>query len=274
MSTQQESPAFWAYRAELAGRAPLTPEVERDLTRRFRAGDRDAGRRLVEACLAFVITIAREYRRWGAPIEDLVQEGNVGLLKAADRFDPDRGTRLATYAAYWIRAEIREYVARGLRMVRLGSSKAERRALRAYRRTLNQDPAVLSELSGLSAERVTELLPLLTAPDVSLEQPPGDDRRSPEEALADGARSPEEQACLADQSAQIGAAVARVVAELPPREQTIVQRRLMSDDPETLEQLGATFGVSKERVRQLEVGAKKRLRARLEEIAGELLAAS
>src|SRR5581483_8091630 len=119
--------AFSLYRAELAEQATLTPEAERDLAQRYRKGDRAAGQRLVEACLPFVMTIALEYRRWGVPMEDIVQEGNIGLLKAAERFDPERGCRLATYAAYWIRAEIREYVARGYRIVRLGSSKSERR---------------------------------------------------------------------------------------------------------------------------------------------------
>src|SRR5689334_13402704 len=122
MNTTWERAAFSAYRTQLANRATLTPEAERELAIRFKAGDRLAGHKLVEACLPFVMTIALEYRRWGLPLEDVVQEGNIGLLKAAERFDPDRGCRLATYAAYWIRAEIREYVARGYRIVRLGSS--------------------------------------------------------------------------------------------------------------------------------------------------------
>src|SRR5262249_28978801 len=127
MSTTLDRAAFSAYRTQLSNRTTLTPEAEHDLAVRWRAGDRDAGPELIEACLPFVMPIALEYRRWGLPLEDIVQEGNIGLLKAAERFDPDRGCRLATYAAYWIRAEIREYVARGYRIVRLGSSKSERR---------------------------------------------------------------------------------------------------------------------------------------------------
>lgn len=264
--------AFSAYRTELAARATLTPEVERDLAIRFKAGDREAGRKLIEACLPFVMTVALEYRRWGLPLEDIVQEGNIGLLKAAERFDPDRGCRLATYAAYWIRAEIREYVARGYRIVRLGSSKSERRALRIYRKTHEKDPHTLAELSGLTEERATELLPLLMSRDVSLERAPSDDAKAPLERLADSGRNPEEEVCLADERRQLEAALEQVVDELSPRERKIVRRRWLTDEPQTLEQLGQDFGVSKERVRQLEERAKKRMRERLEQIVGEPVA--
>jgi RNA polymerase sigma-32 factor len=272
MSTTLDRAAFSAYRLELANRATLTPEAERELARRWKAGEKEAGRRLIEACLPFVMTIALEYRRWGLPLEDVVQEGNIGLLKAADRFDPDRGCRLATYAAYWIRAEIREFVARGYRIVRLGSSKSERRALRIYRKTHERNPEALAEMSGLSKERATELLPLLMARDVSLERSPTDDGKAPMDRLADEGRSPEEEACIADQRKQLQAALKTVVAELSPRERRIVRQRWLTDEPQTLEQLGAAFGVSKERVRQLEERAKKRMRARIEEIVGEPVA--
>jgi RNA polymerase sigma-32 factor len=261
--------AFSAYRTQLATRTTLTPEAEHDLAVRFRAGEQDAGRRLIEACLPFVMTIALEYRRWGLPMEDIVQEGNIGLLKAASRFDPDRGCRLATYAAYWIRAEIREFVARGYRIVRLGSSKSERRALRVYRRTHEKSPGALAALSGVTEERATELLPLFMARDVSLDRAPTEDGKAPVDKLADLGRSPEEEACLASDRAQLQAALESVVAELSPRERSIVRQRWLTDEPQTLEQLGIAFGVSKERVRQLEERAKKRMRARLTEIAGE-----
>jgi RNA polymerase sigma-32 factor len=272
MSTTLDRAAFSAYRTQLSNRTTLTPEAEHDLAVRWRAGDRDAGQKLIEACLPFVMTIALEYRRWGLPLEDIVQEGNIGLLKAAERFDPDRGCRLATYAAYWIRAEIREFVARGYRIVRLGSSKSERRALRIYRKTHEKNPEALAEMSGLTEARATELLPLLMARDVSLERAPTDDGKAPVDRLADEGRSPEEEACLADERQHLHAALAKVVAELSPRERRIVRQRWLTDEPQTLEELGAAFGVSKERVRQLEERAKKRMRARLEEIVGEPIA--
>jgi RNA polymerase sigma-32 factor len=272
MSTTLERAAFSVYRTQLANRTTLTPEAEHDLAIQYRAGDAAAGRKLVEACLPFVMTVALEYRRWGLPLEDIVQEGNIGLLKAAERFDPDRGCRLATYAAYWIRAEIREYVARGYRIVRLGSSKSERRALRIYRKTHEKNPEALAEMSGLTEKRATQLLPLLMARDVSLERSPTDDGKAPVDKLADEARSPEEEACIADEREQLEAALAKVVAELSPRERRIVRQRWLTEDPLTLEQLGVAFGVSKERVRQLEERAKKRMRARLEELVGEPIA--
>src|SRR6516162_8885697 len=112
-----ESHAMRAYRGSLAEIEPLDREAERALARRWRAGDKRAGDRLVTACLPFVISIALEYRRWGVPLEDIVQQGNIGLLRAASKFDLDRECRLATYAAYWIRAEIRDYVVRAYRVV-------------------------------------------------------------------------------------------------------------------------------------------------------------
>ena len=99
MSMASERSAMSTYRAEVASQKALTPERERELAERWRAGDQAAGSALVQACLPFVMTIAFEYRRWGLPAEDIIQEGNIGLLKAAERFDPDRGCRLATYAA-------------------------------------------------------------------------------------------------------------------------------------------------------------------------------
>ncbi len=272
MGTTLDRAAFSAYRTELANRTTLTPEAEHDLAIRFRAGDREAGKRLIEACLPFVMTIALEYRRWGLPLEDIVQEGNIGLLKAAERFDPSRGCRLATYAAYWIRAEIREYVARGYRIVRLGSSKSERRALRAYRRTREKNPAALAKLSGLTKERAAELLPLLMARDVSLEGA-NDDGFAPVERMASAIPSPEDTAADKDERELLSKALHQVVAELSPRERRIVNERWLTESPLTLEELGVSFGVSKERVRQIEERAKKRMRARLEEITRPPLAA-
>jgi len=268
----RDGSAFTAYRAAVKRTRILSPEAERELSLRYQTGDMKAGQALVEGCLSFVMTIAREYERWGAPMEDLVQQGNLGLLEAARRFDPQRGTRLATYAAYWIRVEIREHVARSYRMVGLGKSRAERRALRLYRRTGEGDPATLGELSGLGEERTRVLLPLLTSGDLHLDQPWGEGDSSLGERLSGDAPSPEDETCEADQREKLAGAVKQVVSELTPREQRIVERRLLADEPDTLEELGAVFGVTRERVRQIEVGAKKRMRARLGEIAGELVA--
>ncbi len=257
-----ESASFSSYRAQVARRPKLTREAEVDLALRYRGGDRDAARELVERCLGTVIAVALEYRRCGLPIEDLVQEGNLGLLKAIERFDPERGVRLGTYATYWIRAEIREYVARHYRMARLPSSKADRRALWLYRRTHEDRPEALAASSGLTTERAAELLPLLVARDASL-SPASDDGPSLLDRLADPAESAESVLGTSEEHARLRAALTQAVSRLSAREQDIVQRRLLADEPATQEQLGAAWGVSKERVRQLEESVKGRLRVRL-----------
>jgi RNA polymerase sigma-32 factor len=252
------------YRAEVSRAEILAPSVEQELALRQKEGDRDAGRRLVEGCLPYVLAIAAEYRRWGVAIEDLVQEGNLGLLKAVERFEPRRGVRFATYAAYWIRAEIREYLLRHYRIVRLGSSKGERRALRLYRRTREDRPEVLSAMSGLSQERVEWLLPVIASGDVSMNAPPRDAGSPLQDRMPDAGRSAEDALCAADEQRRLEIEVAAALAELPAREQDIVRRRLLTDDPVTLHELGEAWGVSRERVRQLEEHAKTRIRRRLQ----------
>jgi RNA polymerase sigma-32 factor len=271
MSTTLDRAAFSLYRTQLADRTTLSPEAEHDLAIRYRAGERDAGRRLVEACLPFVMTIALEYRRWGLPLEDIVQEGNIGLLKAAERFDPERGCRLATYAAYWIRAEIREYVVRAYRVVRLGTTKGERRALRAYRTTRETDPERLAQVSGLTPERVTGLLPILASRETSLDAQTGD-MPSLFERLPAREVSPEEEVSTQEVRAISKEVVDRALALLSERERLIVRRRMMSDEPTTLQELGDLLGVSKERVRQLEERAKDKLAGSLALLQHEALA--
>ena len=161
MGQMFEGASLRVYRDSLSNVHPLDRETERTLAKRWIKGDQRAGVKIVEACLPFVISIALEYRRWGVPLEDIVQQGNLGLLRAAKKFDPAKECRLATYAVYWIRAEIREYVVRAYRVVRLGTTKAERRALRAYRTTKESDPeklaaamnAVKEMLAGLNVAR-------------------------------------------------------------------------------------------------------------------------
>src|SRR4051812_31906720 len=141
------------YLDSLRGLAPLDVDCERALARAYRAGDRAAGVKLIAACLPFVVRIAVEYRRWGVPLEDVVQQGNLGLLRAAAKFDADKDVRLITYAVYWIRAEIRDYLVRSYRIVRLGTTRSERRALRAYRREGVENVSELAERSGMPLAR-------------------------------------------------------------------------------------------------------------------------
>jgi len=255
-----------AYRRSLANVQVLDREAERELAQRWIAGDKRAGQKLIEACLPFVVSIAREYRRWGVPLEDIIQQGNLGLLKAAEKFDPSRDCRLATYAAYWIRAEIREYVVRAFRVVRLGTTKGERRALRTYRKTKVSDPAALAEASGLSEERVRMLLPLLSSREMSLDASTSDTTPATER-LAGSVPTPEEEAVRSEIQMQAGRAVNDAVDHLDDRERMIVKERLMTEEPPTLQELGVRLGVSKERVRQLEERARTKLRGHLAELA-------
>jgi RNA polymerase sigma-32 factor len=264
----RESHAMRVYRSSVADIEPLDREAERELTRRWRAGDKRAGDKLVTACLPFVISIALEYRRWGVPLEDIIQQGNIGLLRAAAKFDLGKDCRLATYAAYWIRAEIRDFVVRAYRVVRLGTTKAERRALRAFRKTRESDPAALAQVSGMSRERAEQLIPLLAGREASL------DARSDEhgpmlDRLAGPAPTPEDEASAQQRRGRAQAAVGEALRDLTDRERMIVRERLMSDDPRTLQELGVKLGVSKERVRQIEERARGKLRAKLEEMSDE-----
>jgi RNA polymerase sigma-32 factor len=246
----------------------LDKQGERDLVQRWRGGDEAAGDRLIARCLPLVVSIAFEYRRWGIPIEDIVQQGNLGLLRAASKFDPDRDCRLATYAAYWIRAEIRDYVVRGYRVVRLGTTKAEKRALRAYRRTRESDPSALAASSGLTREKAEWLLPLLAGREASLDAA-ADDRSPMFDRLAGPSPTPEEEATARELRGRARIAVKRALADLTERERLVARERLMSDDPRTLREIGVELGVSKERVRQIEERVRDKLRARLGELRGE-----
>jgi RNA polymerase sigma-32 factor len=261
----RESGALRAYRSNLAKVVPLDRESERQLARCWRDGDKRAGEKLVTACLPFVIAIATEYRRWGVPLEDIIQQGNVGLLRAASKFDLDKDCRLATYAAYWIRAEIREYVVRGYRVVRLGTTKGERRALRAYRKTRESTAEALAEASGMTPEKVEMLLPILAAREASLDANT-DERCALLDRLAGPWTTPEDEASAQERASRARGAVGAALAQLSARERLIVRERLMAEEPRTLQDLGLELGVSKERVRQIEERVRDKLRTRLEDM--------
>jgi RNA polymerase sigma-32 factor len=263
-----EGHSLQLYRSSVAQVQTLDRDTERELARRWREGDKQAGERLIKACLPFVIAIALEYRRWGAPLEDIVQQGNLGLLRAATKFDPSRECRLATYAAYWIRAEIRDYVVRMYRVVRLGTTKAERRALRAYRKTRESDPTALAAASGMSREKVEWLLPLLAGRETSLDARV-DDQSAMLDRLVGSTSTPEEDASAEEHRGHARLAVVEALRGLTDRERMIVYERLMADEPRTLQDLGTQLGVSKERVRQIEARARGKLRAKLGELRPE-----
>lgn len=256
MTTTSVSSHSDRFRRRVITLAPLDAEQETALAKAWKAGDRRAGERLIEANLRLVLAIAREYRRWGIPLDDLIQQGSIGLLKAVDRFDPGRDSRLRSYAAYWIRAEIRDYVVRGYRIVRLGTTRTERRAMRAYRSKQVNTVEELVEQSGMPEARARKLWPILTRSDSSIDAPGGATTASVGSAAED---SPESQTMDNQERALRQTVVAGALSNLSDREQRIVRERLMSDSPPTLEALSKTMGVSRERVRQLEKRAKEKL---------------
>jgi len=253
------------YRASLRRVEVLDAESERGLAQLWAEGDQRAGARLIESSLPFVISIAREYRRWGVPLEDLVQQGNLGLLKAASKFDPDKQCRLITYAAYWIRAEIRDYVVRSYRIVRLGTTRTERRAMRAFRRSAVESPQALAEESGMPFARAQQLWPLLARGDFSLDAA-ASDASAAVERMSYKQPTPEESVARSETVHHVRDALQSAMEALTEREQRIVEARILSDEPCTLEALGREMGVSKERVRQIEVRARQKLRDRLEHL--------
>ena len=250
------------YRARAAACQTLTGLQEAALAEAFRNGDERAGVRLIECNLRHVVSIAREYRRWGVPIDDLVQEGSIGLLKAARRFDPGAQCSLRVYAAYWIRAEIRDCVVRGYRIVRLGTTRTERRAMRVFRTSSVASVEELAERSGMPEARCRLLWPLLTEGDRSLDSVatggiPGRD------LLRCGRPDPESLALQHESEHAARERVRHALSVLSERERRIVWARMAVDEPETLEQLGKRLGVSRERIRQLEHRAAHKLRQAL-----------
>jgi len=262
MPTIVTATALDRYRASLKRIEILDAETERELAQSWAEGKQSAGARLIESSLPFVISIAREYRRWGVPLEDLVQQGNLGLLKAASKFDPERNCRLITYAAYWIRAEIRDYVVRSYRIVRLGTTRTERRAMRAFRRQAFESPQALAEESGMPLARAKQLCPLLARGDLSLDASVSD-APTAMERMSYKQPTPEECFARSESVHRVRAALQSAMASLTTREQRIVEARILSEEPCTLQALGREMGVSKERIRQLEVRACQKLRDRL-----------
>lgn len=251
------------YRRRVSQADSLDAELEMALAKAWADGDERAGCQLIEANLRVVIAIAREYRRWGVPLEDLVQQGNIGLYKAARRYDAERGNRLRSFAGYWIRAEIRDYVLRMYRMVRLGATRTERRAVRAFRSSSVANVEDLATRSGMPLARCEMLWPLLQAGDRSLDAS-FDGQPALVDCISHAGQSPEELTAEHERQDQLAIAVAQALSSLPEREQNVLKRRYMTDEQSTLEELGREMGVSRERVRQLEERAKSRIRGVLE----------
>lgn len=252
----------------------LTPEQESALARRLRDDqDISAARELVLSHLRLVVSVARQYLGYGLPHADLIQEGNVGLMKAVKRFDPERGVRLVSFAVHWIKAEIHEYIVRNWRMVKVATTKAQRklffnlRSMRPDGQTLDtkQVDEIAAQLN-VRTEDVREMEVRLSGREMSLEnQDDDDDAYAPIAYLSDeGHADPTQVLERRAEDLMRGAGLDRALDALDPRSRRIVQARWLQDDSgATLHDLAEEFGVSAERIRQIEVAAMKKMRLAL-----------
>jgi RNA polymerase sigma-32 factor len=249
----------------------LTPEQEKELAERyFYDGDVDAARELVLSHLRFVVHIARSYAGYGLPQGDLIQEGNVGLMKAVKRFDPTMGVRLVSFAVHWIKAEIHEFVIRNWRIVKVATTKAQRklffnlRSLKKSSRKLTlQEAEDIARDLNVTAAQVLEMEGRLTAYDASFEAQAEDDeegRVAPVMYLEDTRFDPAREVEEADWEEHSNRALVKAMGKLDDRSRSILKRRWLDDEKATLHELAAEYKVSAERIRQLEKNAMEKIR--------------
>jgi RNA polymerase sigma-32 factor len=274
------------YLREINRVALLTVEEERRLAREFRdQGDKRAGHRLVEANLRFVVKVAFEYRSYGLRMADLIQEGNIGLMKAVQKFDPDKEIRLISYAVWWIRAYIQNHILKSWSLVKIGTTQAQRKLFFSLARTRHEIER-LSPGAGLDKEGidvnlvakklrvrpsdVVEMQQRMEGRDLSLDAPVADGTSTHLEFTPADGEPQDEELAQAEEGALVSRRVSEAMARLDPRERHIVEARIMGEGKETLRDLGQHFGFSRERARQLEIRALEKLRRELQPLADEV----
>ena len=249
----------------------LLVEEEQALSRRFRDdGDLEAARQLVMSHLRFVVHVARGYAGYGLGISDLIQEGNIGLMKAVKRFDPDIGVRLVSFAVHWIRAEIHEFILRNWRIVKVATTKAQRKLFfnlrRAKRRLGWMNAAEVQTVAkdlGVDPKIVVEMEARLQGQDVAFDAPADDDsesRPAPIAFLIDQASNPFEALEIEDAGERQLETLSEGLDQLDKRSRDIVARRWLAEPKATLQELADEYGVSAERIRQIEASAFKKMR--------------
>lgn len=268
----------------------LDKDEEQSLALRWRdKGDIDAAHRLVTSHLRLVCKIAMGYKGYGLPMADLVSEGNIGLMKAVKKFDPDKGFRLSTYAMWWIKAAITEHILKSWSLVKLGTVASQKKlffSLRSIKSRLGvtdqgelseADAKRISERTDVSVDDVINMNRRLGARDMSLNAPvqADDDATTFQDTLVSDGPSPEAVFAESEEYDHRQAVLARALAALPERERQIFVERRLKDEPKTLEELGESCGISRERVRQLEARAFEKVKAfvRREDGADALTAA-
>lgn len=253
----------------------LSREEEHDLAVRARKGDHAAVTALVEANVRFSVAIALQYRRYNIPVAELVAEGNVGLMTAVQKFDPERGTRFVTYAGYWIRAFILEAVVKSGRTVGGGTGalrsklffrlRRERARASGVANGAEEQQSLLAERFGVSETRMGEMLKQLDSRDVSLDSPTFPDSQATLlDTLASNDASQEVSLIEKETRSQVNHDLHLALELLDRRERFIIEQRVMGDEELSLAELGRKLGVSRERARQLESRAKRKLREQLE----------
>ncbi|MGO9145482.1 MAG: RNA polymerase factor sigma-32 [Desulfomonilia bacterium] len=253
----------------------LSKEEEYELALRLKEhGDIDAAQRLITANLRNVVRIAMDYSGYGLPLEDIVQEGTIGLMIAVKKFDPDKGYRLMTYAVWWIKAMIHDYILRFFSQVKLGTTKLQKRLFYGLNRMSAEedvmDEHITEQSNALSARldadphAIEEIISRLMNRDQSLDTPMTDGSDSSFlDFLVDTRSNPEDRVIESQRASFVKTQIESALEKLTPREQDIARQRLMAENPMTLEDLGRQYAISKERVRQIENNVKTKLKKTL-----------
>ena len=272
-----EDKALQKYIKEIEKIPLLTPEEEFELARRYyETKDPEAAKKLILSNLRFVVKIAMEYRNYGVRLLDLIQEGNIGLMTALQKFDPYKGYRFITYAVWWIRAYIQRYILKNMKIVGMGTTELERKLIYKLGPTKNalmlqageqvSSEDVAKEL-GVSARDVEEMENRLFTPDLSLDADVDEEGRTKYEDLFVADRGEQEEKVIeTEEKEKLQRALEIARNRLNEREKIILEKRLLTDNPLTLQELADNFGVSRERVRQIE----KKTLEKLKKIIGEM----
>ena len=272
------------YLSEINQLPLLTVDEEQRLARRFvKEGDLDAAHTLVTSNLRFVVKVAYEYRSYGIRMADLIQEGNIGLMKAVQKFDPDKQIRLISYGVWWIRAYIQNYILKSWSLVKLGTTQAQRKLFFSLARTKRElerlghgdgsgeDERKIARRLHVKPAEVLEMQQRMDGRDLSLDAPMGDDGGSSHiDFVPSHACGPDEELADSEERQLVHGRVGHALGRLDLRERYIIEQRVMSDKPMTLKELGEHFGFSRERARQLEIRAKEKLKGELASVMPEI----
>lgn len=253
----------------------LTPEEERELARKYKAGDEEAGKRLITANLRFVVKVALEYKGYGFRLSDLIQEGNLGLMVALKHFDPEKGYRFISYAIWWIRAYIQNYIMRSWSLVKVGTTQSQKKLFYKMGKLWeleegegSREEKLKSLVEELKVEErdIEQMYERIKYRDLSLDAKVDEEQESTFlDFLADYAPNQEETLADKERIEVIKNLVREALSKLSERERIVIEKRLMSEEPVTLQDLSKVFKVSRERVRQIELQAVRKLKKDLEE---------